>query len=197
METIRNAATSGEEEKPNRTTVNLQRDILERLWILDSIPAWIPSRNYFSQLAHPDKHHLVDPALAAILLGVRSESLLKGEDSVIEIPRDGTLLGHLFESLVTQSIRVYAQKTESSVRHLRTKAGRQEIDLIIERADNKVIGVEVKLTKTVTESDVKQLLWLKDKMGHDLLDAVIITTGNYAYRRKDGIAVIPAALLGP
>ncbi|HLU93929.1 MAG TPA: DUF4143 domain-containing protein [Membranihabitans sp.] len=197
METIRNAATSGEEEKPNRTTVNLQRDILERLWILDSIPAWIPSRNYFSQLAHPDKHHLVDPALAAILLGVRSESLLEGEDSVIEIPRDGTLLGHLFESLVTQSIRVYAQKTESSVRHLRTKAGRQEIDLIIERADNKVIGVEVKLTKTVTESDVKQLLWLKDKMGHDLLDAVIITTGNYAYRRKDGIAVIPAALLGP
>src|SRR5690606_22422291 len=87
METIRNAATSGEEEKPNRTTVNLQRDILERLWILDSIPAWIPSRNYFSQLTHPDKHHLVDPALAAILLGVRSESLLKGEDSVIEIPR--------------------------------------------------------------------------------------------------------------
>jgi len=91
---------------------------------------------------------------------------------------------------------VYAQKSEARVRHLRTKAGRQEIDLIIERADHRVIGIEVKLTKTVTDADVKQLLWLKEKLGDDLLDAAVISTGSHAYRRADGIAVIPAALLG-
>lgn len=39
--------------------------------------------------------------------------------------------------------------------------------------------------------------WLKRELGEDLLDAVVITTGQYAYRRSDGIAVIPAAMLGP
>jgi hypothetical protein len=54
----------------------------------------------------------------------------------------------------------------------------------------------VKLSRTVDQGDVKHLLWLKEKIGEDLLDAVVIHTGPEAYRRKDGIAVIPAALLG-
>lgn len=45
--------------------------------------------------------------------------------------------------------------------------------------------------------DVKHLRWLQDKLGDDLLDAVLITTGPAAYRRDDGIAVVPAELLGP
>jgi uncharacterized protein len=197
LETIRDAATSGEGEKPARATVNLYRDILERLWILDRVPAWLPGRNYFSQLAHPEKHHLADPALAAVLLGVGVDALLNGRVGVIDVPRDGTLLGHLFESLVVQSVRVYAQMAEARVKHLRTKAGRQEIDLIIERADHRVLGIEVKLTRTVTDGDVKQLLWLREKLGDDLLDAIVVTAGPHAYRREDGIAVVPASLLGP
>jgi len=197
FETIRDAATSGKGEKPARATIDLYRDILERLWILDQIPAWLPGRNYFSQLAHPDKHHLVDPALAVVLLGVNIDALLSGKVGVVDVPRDGTLLGHLFESLVAQSVRVYAQMAEARVKHLRTKAARQEIDLIIERADHRVLGIEVKLTRTVTDDDVKQLLWLKEKLGEDLLDAIVVTTGPHAYRREDGIAVVPASLLGP
>ena len=42
-----------------------------------------------------------------------------------------------------------------------------------------------------------QLRWLQTKLGDDLLDAVVVTTGRHAYRRPDGIAVVPAALLGP
>jgi len=49
----------------------------------------------------------------------------------------------------------------------------------------------------VTDDDVKHLLWLRRVIGADLLDAAVITTGTDAYRRPDGIAVIPAALLGP
>jgi hypothetical protein len=44
---------------------------------------------------------------------------------------------------------------------------------------------------------VRHLTWLRSRLGDELLDAVIITTGSHAYRRADGIAVIPAALLGP
>lgn len=106
-----------------------------------------------------------------------------------------TLLGALFESLVTQSVRTYAQANEASVYHLRTPGGRQEIDLIIERDDRRVVACEVKLAATVRDSDLRHLKWLQEKLGDALLDSVVITTGKYAYRRTDGIAVIPAGLL--
>jgi predicted AAA+ superfamily ATPase len=70
LETIRDAATSGEGQKPAKTTVQPYRDILERLWIVDPVPAWLPSRNHFSRLSQPPKHHLADTALAVRLLGM-------------------------------------------------------------------------------------------------------------------------------
>lgn len=194
-ETIRDAATGNRGNKPAKMTTRPYREILERLWIMEQVPAWIPSRNQFSRLTRPPKHHLADPALAATLLGVDKDALLKGQESGPKIPRDGTLLGALFESLVTQSVRVYAQPAESDVKHLRTKGGRQEIDLIVERRDQKVLALEVKLSRTVEDSDMNHLKWLKDKMGNDLVDTAVINTGPNAYRRDDGIAVIPADLL--
>jgi len=54
----------------------------------------------------------------------------------------------------------------------------------------------VKLAQTVADGDVRHLLWLRDRLGDRLLDVVVVTTGREAYRRQDGIAVVPAALLG-
>jgi hypothetical protein len=195
-ETIRDAATSGHGDKPAKTTTQPYREILERLWIVDPVPAWLPSRNYLNRLAQPPKHHLADPALAARMLGLDADALLSGAESGPRIPRDGTLLGHLFESLVTLSVRVYAQTADARVRHLRLQGGRREIDLIVERADQRVLAIEVKLNGDVETDDVKHLLWLQEQIGDDLIDAVVIHTGPQAYRRKDGIAVVPAALLG-
>ena len=194
---VRDAATGRGEEGPTAPTAQSYRDVLERLFILDDVPAWQHSRNLIAQLALPAKHQLADPALAARLLGANRDALLKGESLGPSIPRDGTLLGALFESLVTQSVRVYAQGAEATVGHLRTKGGRHEVDLIVERDDGKVVAFEVKLASTPRDSDMKHLKWLKDELGDDLLDAVVITTGPDAYRRTDGIAVVPAALLGP
>jgi len=58
------------------------------------------------------------------------------------------------------------------------------------------VAVEVKLTRNVDEDDLRHLKWLTERIGDELLDAVVITTGEDAYRRPDGIAVVPAALLG-
>lgn len=80
--------------------------------------------------------------------------------------------------------------------HLRTQDGRHEVDLIVER-DGAVVAIEVKLATTITDADVKHLLWLREQLGDDLVDAVVISTGPDAYRRRDGIAVVPAVLLGP
>jgi predicted AAA+ superfamily ATPase len=196
FEKIRDAATADEVDKPTRPTVLSYRDILERLWILDPVPPWLPTRNRLVRLSSPAKHHLADPALAARLLGVDFDGLVRGGSPGPSVPRDGTLLGALFESLVTLCVRVYAQRVEARVAHLRTARGEREIDLIVERGQS-VVAVEVKLGGTPTDRDVRHLLWLRDRLGEQLADAVVITTGREAYRRRDGIAVVPLALLGP
>lgn len=195
FEAIRDAATSGEGDKPAKTTTQPWHDALARLWIVDPVPAWLPTQNELHRLAQAPKHHLADPALAARLLGLDADALLKGSESGPRVARGGSLLGRLFESLVTLSLRVYAQANEAHVRHLRLHGGQREIDLIIERDDRRVLAIEIKLSRTVDDEDVKQLLWLKERIGDDLLDAIVIHTGPEAYRRKDGIGVIPAALL--
>lgn len=196
-EKIRNAATSDQGEKPTRATAQPYRDILERLWILDPIPSWLPTRNRLARLASPPKHHLADPALAARLLGVDASALLDARAIGPRVtPRDGTLLGALFESLATLCVRVYAQHAEARTAHLRTWSGDKEIDLIVERG-RAVVALEVKLGPVPDDRDVRHLLWLQKELGDDLVDAVVVTTGETAYRRPDGIAVVPAALLGP
>ena len=197
-ETIRDAATSGEGEKPAKTTTQPFRDVLERLWIVDPVEAWLPSRNHLRRLAAGPKHQLADPALAARLVNIGEPALLRGEGPLPAIPRDGTFLGALFESLVTLDVRVYAQAVEARVKHLRTQGGEHEIDLIVEQEGrNGVLAIEVKLKAAIGDSDVAHLRWLGDRVGSELLDAIVVTTGTTAYRRRDGIGVVPAALLGP
>ena len=78
---------------------------------------------------------------------------------------------------------------------LRTRVGELEIDLIVERRDGRIVALEIKLSAAVDEADTRHLKWLAGRLGPDLLDACVITTGNEAYRRADGIGVIPAGLL--
>jgi predicted AAA+ superfamily ATPase len=197
FEKLRDAATGGEDEKPSKNATAPYRDVLQRLWILDPVPAWRPTRSHLSRLTGAPKHHLADPALAATLLGASASALLDGRPLGPPIPRDGTLLGALFESLVTLSVRVYAQAAEASVGHLRTFAGQREVDLIVERSDGRIVAIESKLARTVEDSDTRHLKWLAHEIGDELIDTVIVTTGPHAYRRPDGVAVVPAALLGP
>lgn len=70
------------------------------------------------------------------------------------------------------------------------------MDLIVERG-RRILALEVKLGQVVDDRDVRHLIWLRNELGDDLVDAAVITTGQAAYRRPDGIAVIAAALLGP
>ena len=196
FETIRDAASAGFGDKQAKSTTIPYRDALERLWILDPVAAWLPSRNRIARVSRPPKHQLADPALAARLLGVGLDGLINAAPAGPAIPREGTLLGALFESLVTLSVRVYAQAAEARVSHLRTAGGVHEVDLIVERQNGGVLAIEVKLTRDPSERDMRHLHWLSEQIGDELIDAIVITTGQEAYRRSDGIAVVPAGLLG-
>ena len=197
-ERIRDAATSGEGDKPSRSTTAPYVDMLERLYVLEPLPGWVPTRNQLTKLTTGPKHHLADPAWATTLLGLNDDALLEGRQSDMPIPRDGTLLGGLFESLLALCLRVYAQSSNATVFHLRTHQGQHEIDFVVVRRDGRALALDAKLARSVNDHDLRHLHWLQRQLGPDLLDAAVITTGPYAYRRPDDkIAVIPAALLGP
>ncbi len=190
------AATPGQADKPARATITSYRDVLDQLWLLDPLPAWLPQSNALARLGKASKHFLADPALAARLLDVTEADLLSGAT-----PAHGGLgnephIRPLFEHLVALSVLVYAGASEARVGHLRTGEGNHEIDLIVERR-NRVVALEVKLTADVTDSDVRHLHWLRERIGDRLAASVVVTAGRHAYRRPDGVIVVPAALLGP
>ena len=106
-------------------------------------------------------------------------------------------MDHLFGSLVTLCDRVPAQAAEATVGHLRTRNGDHEVDLVVVRDDGRALAIEVKLANTVTDADTRHLRWLADRMGERLLDALVVNTGPNAYRRPDGIGVVPLGLLAP
>jgi uncharacterized protein len=192
---ILDAATPGDSDKPSRSATEVYRNTLSSLFLLDPVPGWIPLNNPLARLAQAPKHHLADPALACRLLGVTAASLLSGDQPEISAPSE-FLLGNLFESLVALCLRVYAQPSMARVSHLRTKNGDHEVDFIVEAPDHRIVAMEVKLSPDINDSDVKHLQWLNNNLGTRLADMVVLTTGKHAYRRKDGVAVVPLALLG-
>lgn len=194
--TISHAASSGHDKVPARNTVDSYRAHLLRLHILDPIPAWTPVMSPLKYLAKSPKHHLVDPALAAHMMGIGRDGLLLGRGQRLGA-HEGTWCGALFESLAAQSVRVYADAIGARVTHLRTSGGEHEIDLMVESPDGKIVAAEVKLAETVSDKDCTHLLWLKEQLGEKVADLIILYTGPHAYRHKSGVAVIPLALLKP
>jgi predicted AAA+ superfamily ATPase len=182
------ATTSGDSFQPAKTTTIEYRDTLSQLWLLDPVPGWIPANNPIRRLQQAPKHQLADPALAARLLGLSTETLLGAVGA--------HMAGPLFESLVTLGIRVAAQAAEATVSHLRLTGGDREVDLIVEGVEGQILGVEIKLAPDITNSDVRHLLWLREQIPDKVVDLVVVTTGTTAYRRPDGVAVVPLALLG-
>lgn len=184
---ILDASTAGDGSQPAKTTTITYRDLLAQVFVLDPVPGWSPSRSPLTRLQQAPKHQLADPGLAARLLGLSAASLAK--------PVGAHMAGPLFESLATLSVRVAAQRWGARVGHLRTGNGDHEIDLIVEGADGQVLGIEVKLSATVTDADVRHLIWLRSHVP-DVVDVAILNTGTTAYRRPDGVAVVPLDLLG-
>lgn len=195
-ETVRRAATPGDGDPPSKVTTIRYRDWLSSLWLLDPVPAWLPLGSGLKDLAKAPKHHLADPALSARLMRASASSLLTGDGTVLP-GGPASALGALFESLATLTARTCAQAAEATTHHLRTERGDREVDLILERHDGQLLGVEVKLASAIDDTDVRHLHWLAERLGNRVSDLVVLTTGPHAYRRRDGVAVVPLGLLGP
>ena len=196
---ILDASTAGEGNKPAAKTTIVYREALENLWLLDELMPWIEGESFFSGLKRSPKHYLADPAFAVYLLGLDERILSGGNGWMSRAERFdekyGSIIGRLFEALVHLCLSTYASVNNSKLFFAKTYKGDHEVDFVLQK-DSKIIACEVKFSPIADISDGKHLRWFIDKVGGDCLDAMIITTGGIAYRRKDGIAVVPAALLG-
>ncbi len=197
----RNVATEAAEAKlaadmdgemPGRNTVGAYLDALRRIFVVEDQPAWSVRLRSRASLRKQAKRHFVDPSLAVSLLRASPERLLA----------DAQTLGLLFESMVVRDLRVFGAPEGSEVFHYRDDTG-LEIDAIVERDDGAWIAVEVKLSPSaeVVDRAATSLLRLRDKIAShrlgDMAGLVVMTTVGAAYRRSDGVQVVPITLLGP
>lgn len=161
---------------------------LTRLFVVENLPAWSPALRSRGVLRSSVTRHFVDPSLAAAALGAGPDRLL----------RDPETLGLLFESLVIRDLRIYGQAIGASVFHYRENTG-AEADAILQVRSGQWAAVEVKLGQGDIDKGANSLLRVAanvdtDRHGNPAFLAVVTGWG-YAYRRPDGVFVIPVGTL--
>lgn len=176
-------------QRMDRDTASDYLAALERLMVVENQPAWAPAMRSRAQLRSSPKRHLVDPSLAVAALRGSPAKLLA----------DLKMMGTLFESLVVRDLRVLSQPLDGTVFHYRDNKG-LEVDAIVSCDDGRWGAFEVKLGSSRVEAAAANLLSLADKVdtatcGQPGVLAVVTGTG-LAYRRRDGVHVVPIGTLG-
>ena len=171
-------------------TIGSYINALRRIFVIEDLPAWSPSLRSKTAIRTSAKRHFVDPSIATAILRTNPEGILS----------DFQYFGFLFEALCTRDIRVYAQSNDGDVFHYRDKSG-LEADLIVRLRNGRWAAIEVKLGNKQIDEAAENLLALncridKDRMGEPSF-LMVLTGGQYAYRRSDGVFVVPVGCLKP
>jgi uncharacterized protein len=165
----------------DRRTATAYDTLLEHLFVTEQLPAWSASR--LSRLVHLPKRYLVDPAFLGPLLGVDSRAVL----------RDNDLLGRLLDNFVVSQLRADCLVSELSPQlfHVRDANGRREVDILVELADGRVIGIEVKATAAPVPEDARHLRWLREVLGDRFAAGVVMHTGPKRFRLGEAVYALP------
>ena len=176
-----------------RGAVNYQTVIdyikaLTRLFIVEDLPSWSPALRSRGVLRSSATRHFVDPSLAAAALGAGTDRLLA----------DPETFGLLFESLVVRDLRIYGQAIGATVSHYRENTG-AEADAIVQMRSGQWAAIEVKLGQGDIDKGATSLLRVAanvDTERHGKPAFLAVVTGwGYAYRRPDGVIVVPIGAL--
>lgn len=170
------------------TTLYNYTNVLRKIFLIEDIPAWKPSLRSKSAIRTSDKRQFVDPSIAVAALHADADSILG----------DFEYFGFLFESLVARDLRVYAQVSDGDVFHYRDK-DKLEADLIVRLHDGRWAAIEVKLGSKEIDEGARHLLEIKKKVDTDKVGEpsflMVITGGEFAYRRPDGVYIVPLGCL--
>lgn len=161
---------------------------LRRLFIIEDVKAWQPSLRSKTGIRTSDKRQFVDPSLAVAAIGANPASILE----------DFKYFGFLFESLCARDLRVYSEPLKGTIRHYHD-LNDLEADLIITLEDGRWAAIEVKLGSMEIEEGAAHLRKLADIVNTQKHPApsflMVLTGGEFAYRREDGVLVVPIGCL--
>jgi uncharacterized protein len=168
----------------DQRTADAYDRLLESLYLLDRVPAW--SSNRLARLVKRPKRYLVDPGLAMSAAGIDGASVL----------RDGDLLGRLLDTFVAAQLRPeVALLPRARLYHLRTDAGRQEVDIVIDLGGGRVIGIEVKAGAAPAPRDARHLGWMRDQLGDSFVCGIVLHTGPRPFELGDRLRALPICAL--
>lgn len=160
----------------------------EKLFIIENVEAWKPKLRSASKIRTKEKKQFVDPSIAAVALGASAEDLLV----------DMETFGFFFESMVTRDLRVYLEPIDGEVLHYRDNTD-LEIDCILKLEDGRWAAVEVKVGGNKIDEAAANLLKLRDRVDVEHMKMpsflMVIYGGQVAYKRSDGIYVVPIGCL--
>lgn len=171
-------------------TLNNYLTALRRLFIVEDVKAWQPSLRSKTGIRTSNKRHFVDTSIATAVLELNPKSILE----------DFNLFGFLFEDFCLRDIRVYTEPLRGTVYHYHDNS-ELESDLIIRLHDGRWAAVEVKTGSKEIEDAAENLITLSrtvdtSKIGEPAF-LMVLTAGQYAYRRDDGVYVVPIGCLKP
>jgi uncharacterized protein len=170
----------------HRATVNRYLELLEAVFLVHRLPAW--SRNLTARVVKHAKVHLTDTGLAAALLGISPETLAEPVS-----PSRGALV----ETFIVNELAKQATWSEAEVRlhHWRVSGG-PEVDVVLERDDGRIVGIESKARDTVTAGDFHGLAALRDLVGDQFCQGIVLHTGRRgSVNFGDRLLSLPVAAL--
>lgn len=180
----------GQDESITLPTVASYLNVLERIYVVEDLPAWNPSLRSKTPIRTTAKRHFADPSIATAVMGITASRLLE----------DFNTFGYLFESLCIRDLRVYADSMDGSVFHYRDKTG-LESDAVVVLRDGRWGAVEVKMGAAEFDRAAENLARLAERVNTDKMREpsflMIATATEFAYQREDGVYVVPIGCLKP
>ena len=171
-------------------TVSDYLDALSRAYVVEDLPAWNPVLRSKTAIRTSPTRHFVDPSIGAAVMRWTPADLL----------RDFEAFGLQFESLCVRDLRVYAEAIDGTLLHYRDKTG-LEADAVIVLADGRWAPIEVKLGSRQLDEAATHLRLLRERVDANRMGEpsflAVVTAGATAYRRDDGVLVVPLACLRP
>ena len=177
-------------ESMSDETVASYIKVLKKIFVIEDMPAWNPNLRSKTAIRTSDTRYFVDPSLAVAALGLGPNDLLN----------DLNTMGLLFETLCVRDLRVYAEANDGNVFHYRDKNG-LECDAVIHLRNGSYGLIEIKLGgDSLIEEGAANLNILEGKidtakMKNPSFKMVLTAVGQYAYRRTDGVLVVPIGCL--
>ena len=187
--TLKNDIKEIDNEDIDIDTVTSYLDALDRLFLLDNDPPFATNIRSSIRVKQNEKRHFADPSIACALLNITEEKLIG----------DLETFGFLFEAMVARDLKIYANSFDAQVYHYQDYSNR-EIDFVIELEDGSWCAFEVKLGANAIENTAKNLIKIRDSIKAEngkepSVLCVICGMTNAAYKRPDGVYVVPLTAL--